>query len=237
MLQKRSAADLLGRASPALRHFFSTTLVGASLIMVSLPSQADTLSDQPVSTLTFDGFRAATSGVTDGNSYDYGGFTWGSKWNGITLFDGNSAAKLDNNTGHSAVIRRTDGSDFIFSSADFGWASSDRNGAKVFVVLYDDNANVLWQSDRTNVSWPGYETMVSGYSGSIAAMGVGVDVSNENTYKLQMDNFSFKAMPAATTPTIPSPVPEPETNAMMALGLLTLAAAWRRKSAGDQRSA
>lgn len=236
MLQKRSAADLLGRASPVLRHLFSTTLVGASLIMVSLPSQADTLSDQPVSTLTFDGFRAATSGVTDGYSYDYGGFTWGSKWNGITLFDGNSAARLDNNIGHSAVIRRTDGSDFIFSSADFGWASSDRNGAKVFVVLYDGNANVLWQSDRTNVTWPGYETMVSGYSGSIAAMGVGVDVANENTYKLQMDNFSFQAMPAAT-PTIPSAVPEPETYAMMALGLLTLAAAKRRKSVSSQRSA
>jgi hypothetical protein len=247
MFKSRQSADIAGlpRSAPSgllkkMTHA-AAALMGTCLVFASLSSQATTLQDQPVTTLGFDNFRT----VSDGTSYNYSGFSWGSKWNGSTQFNGNALIHLDNDSGHTTLISRTDGSDFIFDGVSFGWGSIDRNGAKVSVVLYGSTGQTLWQSDRENLTANGFFSFASGYSGAVKSMAIGLQLNDPaNTSKLQMDNFAYRALPVAApvaVPVSPSPVPEPTTEAMMAIGLLALASTRRgarsKKAARGNQSA
>lgn len=156
----------------------------------------------------------------------YGGFTWGDRWYQMSVpsaaGEGNFLAT--SSTG-STLIRRADGEAFFFDGADF-WSRRglDANG-DFFFVLYGQqgqtvyNGNLDGNAGRMRFT-ASPQLLSANYSGAIYAMAWGFD--NDDYDHLAMDNFRFRIA-------APSPIPEPNSALLAALGLLILLNSRRRK--------
>jgi PEP-CTERM motif len=206
------------------QHFFAATTLALSLLAAGQDASA---AYTPV-TLSFDDLSADTGpGLPLGN---YGGFTFDA---GTFYINVTNPLTLESNsyliTNDALTIRRTDNQAFYFDSVDHAMRGGETR-EYYFVIHFADGTTFsgehLNTADAGNFRNDVGITELSGTDQLISSFSVlGKQTEIADYSYLALDNFQFRVDEGAVT----SPVPEPETYAMLLAGLGLMGCVVRRR--------
>lgn len=227
-----------------MARFFHSRTAAAALLLATGMAAAQT-PDYTAGVVTFDELTASQHVASAASNYM--GFNWAPGF--VTWADAGSSMYTTFQASAGTTLSRADKSAFYFDGADFflrpGAGTND-----IYIFLYDTKGALVYDgfketygrnhivdTDRlqtfgaiTGINSAG---LASYYSGQVSAVAFGWDGSNTanrngNANDFGMDNLRFRAT-AFASPV--SPVPEPQSYAMLLAGLGLMGAIARRRRA------